>query len=385
MTCRKTRKSKGGKYIGRGSFGCSFRPALKCVGEETVEQNAITKVLVEKDAEKEFKINQLLSVIDPEQIFTLYPYKMCKPIFYYYDKKEMGSSCDDFLKVKHRAIFLKDGGDNLTDVFLRVPKHSFNKVHRALFRALHNLFIGLEYLHSKNFVHLDIKAANVVCKITSGKELKFFGLKIGKPTYLMKFIDFGFSGLVDTVFTKKNNFEYVVWPFELRFVKDSYLNGTSLLEAKDLNIYLNTVANSRQNYVPYWLYKGSSILPSIDDYNTILKYLKSLEPEGKKEMRRDILKKADVYSLGLLLSECYYDLTGIRKIGVNIFTDDSTLVKAKPSPALTGRQHDLVTVPLYDLVDKMTQPDFRKRINATDALQEFRTVLQGIENYFSAQ
>lgn len=379
----KTRKIKGGKYIGRGTYGCSFRPALKCIGEAHIEQNAISKVLIEKNAEKEFKINELLSVIDPEQIFTLYPYKICKPIFYDSDKEEMGNKCDDFLQVKHSAIFLKDGGENLNDVLDRVQRKGFNKVHRALFRGLHNLFIGLEHLHSNNFIHLDIKASNVVCKITSGKELKFFGLKFGKPTYLMKFIDFGFSGHADTVFSKKNTFEYVCWPFELRFVKDKYLNGTMLLETKDLNIYLNTVAESKQNYVPYWLYKGSPILPSLDEYNTILKYLKSLEPEGKKEMRRDLLKKADVYSLGLLLSQCYYELTGIRKIGFNIFTDDSTLVKAKPSAALSGRQHELVSLPLYNLVDKMTEPDFRKRLNATDALSEFKTVLQGIETYFS--
>lgn len=385
MTCRKTRKRKGGKFIGRGTYGCSFRPALKCIGENSVEQNSISKVLVIKNAEKEFKINELLTVIDPEQIFTLYPYKICKPVLYHSDKKDMDNKCDEFLQVNHRAIFLKDGGDNLNDVFFRIPKNGFNKVHRALFRALHNLFIGLEYLHSKNFVHLDIKAANVVCKITSGTELKFFGFKIGKPTYLMKFIDFGFSGNVDTVFSKKNTFEYVCWPFELRFVKDKYLNGTMLLETKDLNNYLNTVANSRLMYVPYWLYKGSPILPSLDEYNTILKYLKTLEPGGKKEMRRDLLKKADVYALGLLLSNCYYQVTGIRKIGVNTYTDDSTLVKAKPSAALSGRQHELVTVPLYNLVDKMTEPDFRKRFNSTDALSEFRTVLQGIETYFSAK
>jgi serine/threonine protein kinase len=365
-------KARGGRYIGRGTFGCTFRPAVRCKTNKSRESNAISKIMLSRNADDEYKIGPILAKIDPEQIFTLYPYKICEPEL---NSINLTDECNNILS-KHdkKAIFLKDGGENLSDVLGKLPKGAIDKGHRNLFRALKNLFVGLEHLHNNNFVHLDIKTKNIVCKITSGNEMRFLGFYIGgKPVYIMKFIDFGMSGMTDNAMKAQNLFEYIMWPFELRLVKNNYLFGFEELSKADIDRYYKTVrGNPIQLYAPYWLLSNTSETPSLDFYNAIHAYTKSLSYEGKLEARRDILKKADVYSLGIVLSNCYYTLTSIRKTGPNSYVNS----------AQGSKQHDEVTVPLFELVDKMTNPDYRLRLTSKDARIEYERVLLGIEAQF---
>jgi len=368
MVFRKTRKAKGGKYIGRGSYGCTFRPAVRCKAEKTREKNAISKVMFAKNADSEYKFSPILMKIDPEQIFTLYPYKICEPQL---DKTNLNyrayTECNKIIsKDDKKAIFLKDGGADLSNVLDRLPKGKFNKIHRNLFRAFLNLFVGLEHLHKNDFVHLDIKAGNIVCKITSGHEMRVLGFfPMGKPNYLMKFIDFGFSNIVDHAFKTNIFFDYLVWPFELRLASDMYFFGLAELGVGDLKAYYDHVKQHSQLHLPYWLINDSAKTPTIDSYKANHAYIKSLGHQGKLEARREIITKADVYGLGLVLADCYYSLTEIRKTGEGVFSAEHPL-----------------NVPIYDLVDKMTHPDYRQRITAKDARVEYERVLLTIEQYF---
>lgn len=369
MGFRKTRKTKGGKYIGRGTFGCTFRPAVRCKAEKMREKNAIAKVMTVKNADSEYKFTPLLMKIDPEQIFTLYPYKICEPQLDATNLNYRASSeCSDILsKAQKKVIFLKDGGADLFNVLERLPKGGFNKIHRNLFRAFMNLFLGLEHLHKNDFVHLDIKLENIVCKITSGLELRIFGFfPGGKPNYLMKFIDFGLSNTVDEAFKNNTFFSYVVWPFELRLASDTYFLGLADLTAADLKSDFYKIRYFNQEYLPYWLLRDAAKTPTIASYKAIQTYIKSLGPEGKLEVRREILKKADVYGLGLVLANCYYTLTGIKKTDEGVYSAEHPL-----------------NVPFYDLIDKMTHPDYRQRLTVKDARVEYEQVLSAIERHFS--
>jgi serine/threonine protein kinase len=310
---------------------------------------------------------------------------MCTPVFESSNLLDSTGECDDILKKPNRmAIFLKDGGENLIHVMRRVVASDFNQVHRAVFRALQNLFVGLDHLHDNDFVHLDIKSSNVVCKLVSGEEKRFFGFYIGRPTYIMKFIDFGISNKTADAMPTTEMFDYFFWPFDLRFVKESYLDETEVLDAVDLLWYYHQIREPVENFAPYWLIRNTPATPQIDFYMGIQEYIKSLNAEGKKEVRRDILKKTDIYGLGLVLADCYYNLTKIRKSGENTYEDDSKTGKNKKF-IVGGTQHTAVTVPLYNLVDKMTHPDFRQRITAKDARVEYERLLLSIEAYFEAE
>jgi len=378
MTRKKARK--GGKYIGHGAYGCTFRPAVRCKTNTDREKNAISKIMHPKNAQDEYKLVPILQKIDPDQRFTLYPYKMCEPQL---DATNLNATyykgeCKGILKQPIlKAIFIKDGGENLWSVFQRIDAGPLNKLHRSVFRALQNLFMGVEHLHANNFVHLDIKLGNIVCKIISGEESRWFGFKVGKPTYLMKLIDFGLSNKIDNALVSWNDtWDYAYWPFDIRLTSEDYtflnINGNSY--PIEYGAYLDNIritGRALTKHFPYWLLQNTRESPSIKNYMAISDYIKAQSPAGKKEARRDILRKTDVYSLGLLLSHCYVYFTTIKKTGPDSYSNTSI-----------KKLHEMVTVPLYNLVDKMTHYDYRLRITAKDAQIEYAQLLQNIEAYF---
>ena len=54
-------KTKGGKVIASGGYGCVFSPALKCKGSSKRENNKITKLMTERHATDEY--NEINSII----------------------------------------------------------------------------------------------------------------------------------------------------------------------------------------------------------------------------------------------------------------------------------------------------------------------------------
>jgi serine/threonine protein kinase len=362
---RKTRK-RGGKYIGRGSYGCTFRPAVRCTTNAKREKNAVSKILRKADAEEEYKMVPTLLTIDPEQKYTLYPLKMCDPIFDFGNLNENSVLCKNIIShPTKKMILMKDGGVDLLDVIERLPKGKFNKLHLAFFKGLLNVFAGIEHLHANDFVHLDIKAANVVCKIEKGKETTFFGF-MGNPTYTTKLIDFGLSGkLTDKTKSKDKFGDYIVWPFEVRLIQETYLDGSETLEDIDLDTYLYTIRLGKHGYAktaPYWLINDTRKTPKLDYYKSILATLRRQSLKAQEDTKRDILRKADVYALGLLLSQCYCELSEIYQRGENVYSN----VMAKD---------DSISEPLFNLVNNMTNPDFRLRITAKDARIEYENIL----------
>lgn len=376
-----TRKAKkGGKYIGRGTYGCTFRPALRCSGNNNADKGAITKVMTQENAETEFLHHYILSKIDPHQDFTLYPYRICTPSirksnlgYWYYGR------CDDIL---HRpyigSLLMKDGGDDLSIVLNRLRKGKLNQLHLSIFRALRNLFIGLEHLHAHEFVHCDIKSNNIVCKLTNGVESSYLGFYPGTPTYVMKFIDFGYSDTTDKALDRLQtnaDFNYFVFPFDLRLIINSHMEGITSFNVWDLSEYRSEAIRQTRNmgHLPYHVY-SSSTPNSVLFYINIQNYITTLTPAGKLEERRTLLKKADVYSLGLVLAEVYLRLTGIKKTAEDSY-----------SKMYSKRLHQTVTLPLYDLVGQMTNPDYRKRITAKDARIIYTQLLLEMEKYIDCK
>jgi len=377
MAVRKTLK-KGGKYIGRGSYGCTFRPAIRCQTNAKREKNAVSKILNSPNADEEFKMAPTLKTIDPEQKYTLYPIKLCNAAFEPSNLNENSVLCRNIIRKKTRKmILMKDGGVNLVTVVDRLPHGKFNKLHYAFFKGLLNIFVGLEHLHANDFVHLDIKAGNIVSKIESGKETTFLGF-MGNPTYTTKLIDFGLSGLVKDKINavEEGAFgDYIVWPFEIRIIQDNYLKGKDSLEELDLDSYLYSIRRHEKDYAkpaPYWLLHDTGKTPKIDHYKSILAALQKQSPAAQEETKRDILKKADVYALGLVLSECYSILTDIYQIHEKTFSNIKNI-----------KQRNNISEPLFDLVNNMTNPDFRLRITAKDARIIYEDVLHGMESYLS--
>ena len=78
-------QSKGGNIIGSGGFGCVFRPALTCRGKTGTNEPQISKLMLNEDAEEEYKettkFKHILEKIIPgnENFFIFNNVNMCEP------------------------------------------------------------------------------------------------------------------------------------------------------------------------------------------------------------------------------------------------------------------------------------------------------------------
>jgi hypothetical protein len=65
----------GGKVLASGGFGCIFSPALKCKGSTQRKRNTVSKLMISKNATREYdeisKLNNILNKIPNYKIYLL--------------------------------------------------------------------------------------------------------------------------------------------------------------------------------------------------------------------------------------------------------------------------------------------------------------------------
>ena len=76
-------KKIGGALIGRGAFGCVFKPSLSCPGEKGGEEDLVSKVFFGEDSKKESKVemrlNEKIKNIKGHEEWAHIWYKNCIP------------------------------------------------------------------------------------------------------------------------------------------------------------------------------------------------------------------------------------------------------------------------------------------------------------------
>ena len=85
-TYKKTKKRFGGKAVDAGSYGCVFKPAIKCASPQPVpyDSKSISKLMYSEDTEAELieiaKVKKFISTIpNKEDYFLLSNTYPCKP------------------------------------------------------------------------------------------------------------------------------------------------------------------------------------------------------------------------------------------------------------------------------------------------------------------
>jgi serine/threonine protein kinase len=186
---RKTRKKvfKGGKVIASGGFGCVFRPALKCKDSKYNEDGYISKLMLNKYAEREFKLikqahDSVKNIPNFKRYFLVYDYNMCQPSFLSSnDLIDYDLKCKDTLPdssnyinknlINYKIINSPDGGIDLSywldNKFGKYASNTENfadllwNINTSLVNLLNN---GIFKLKDFSYYHMDIKAQNILVK-----------------------------------------------------------------------------------------------------------------------------------------------------------------------------------------------------------------------------
>ena len=178
--------NKGGKPIKSGSYGCVFKPVLKCDKNKSAElENGISKLMEEEAAKIEFDTilevqRHIKGIPNNNDYFLVNDIKMCAPDkLSNEDLNEFDTVCNDIVKytgydkniinnnLKHfKIINMPYGGIDLNEFWKRMmdfpakdKKKIFALVNSILIRLLEN---GIIPLNQTGFYHLDVKGGNIL-------------------------------------------------------------------------------------------------------------------------------------------------------------------------------------------------------------------------------
>ena len=313
-----TRKLRGGKYTGQGTYGCGFAPALRCTGETVRKFGLFTKLVLEDEADKEEAKLAIIQPVDPDMKYILYPVKICrvnKDVLGKNNPENDVESCSlatfpDELD-EARALQYIDGGIDLEKFVVEAYKVL------PAFQSLTNLFKGLSVLHKAGVSHNDIKPANIVIKEEEG------------GTFITRFIDIGFvhkmENGVRAVDELPFDADYYPWPYEMKFSLAPIRPPT----AKSVKDWYGSYTHSMFKYLPHeHLYnedgskkftlqnadallaafqkKADSMVPALSANDKLdrVKIRQRLWVVATK-ISELVLSKVDTYSLGNVLMYIY--------------------------------------------------------------------------------
>ena len=184
-TKKYTKKRKGGKAIGSGTYGCVFRPALRCKKSKT-RTSGISKLGFRNHSKNEWKQLQLVisyikKIPHYKQYFLLDNMNLCNPASLTLKDKINFEKCfgleeydisqdtvnDNLSKLK--VINMPYGGINLSTA-IENSKLKLPMANRLLRQLLINAIIPMNKLR---VYHFDLKADNVLYKNKAIKIIDF--------------------------------------------------------------------------------------------------------------------------------------------------------------------------------------------------------------------
>ena len=215
--------TKPANVIGEGSYGCIHRPSLVC-GDVNVKsyRNRVSKVLLEKNAQKEFDEYETISRMDPHKKYHLGTPIMCKPKKIKYNTDALHKCETKYLQDNVALLVMKDGGKSIDEctkeIIMKSRQHPAAAIEeiKDILRSLRVLFEGLGEFENQNILHCDLKPQNVVYDSTKKKSYFIdFGLMqssldfLNNPDGSSRTVHWSFP--MDNVFSTARDFcEYIL-------------------------------------------------------------------------------------------------------------------------------------------------------------------------------
>lgn len=378
---------KGGKVVGKGTYGCVYNPPMKCKGETIREDDTISKLMDKTEAVKEVTEMSVIDNIDPEYEFHVELRRICDPgapikgIDYrvgadgkiinkcpmmddVLQHKNMSRMIEELNKKNLKLVKYEDGGQNLaTFIGNEIGSLDTDPAKSAfflrLFLSMENLFKGLVVMDRHEFCHFDIKLENIVIKPQTDGE-----------RFTLKYIDFGMSRNYKEIPSRgvfKNS--YFAWPLETMMFVPGIYNTIASDSAKDT--MLSAFNRSFSAKIANQTIDSRTLDPytkTVNDPRIFSNYLRDIDGEGgpkkdKYEMFQEMTSKIDTFSLGIVLLECWANI-----LKIFFYNDDATDV------LLDTFTHREIFDEIQELILNMIRPYYGIRYNAEQAYAKFLSI-----------
>lgn len=319
-------------FVASGSYGCVFRPHLRCVEKVVVSRGTIGKVFAD---EEEYEIEQhaqsMVYKVDPRGEFTVTAQGACSTNPIKQRPTDNIAKCTLVdAAIPNKQIIYPNGGKSLDDIIFdkAITKRTFLK----LLRAMGPIFKGLTLFKKHGIIHQDIKPDNIVY---DGSHLRL--------------IDFGILSSMDTHYTSVGNkhmlsADYPYFPPEYKLIHYGTRRSSDYITSRYLDNFVFSlhIAGHVVN-LPTILQRELDI--DIDDEMRQMHAM--LKQKQKTNRTYDLSAFIDVYQLGLCVFMMWCAIPG----------------KNKNVPGLKN------------LLRNMIQPNVFKRATAAQAWQQYQGVV----------
>lgn len=359
------------KLIGKGTYGCVYRPQFPCKGEK-VETGKVSKVMEKRYALDEIQEMKKIDKIDSKYEFHLSTPKLCDFDKLTSTQKRNLQECSnlelEWVRQKDIPMVLEDkdikllqiddGGMSLSSIInnLSIDRMPLTKVFiYEMMKSFEPIFKGLVKLNQKKFVHFDIKPDNIVYNTVDEK---------------MKFIDWGLSGSYSKI--AKSDFAncrmYWVLPSECLFLCKSefkllelasgaYNDETRDFYLKQISKHMEKTYNESYSSVFDKHYAHNSLYKTTIDMKELREYAKMFKSLGKTEFKNQLISSLDTFSVGLILAHMLVYMSNKRFA----FNPDSMLVKLQTDRKRASIEGLKTFKEIHRIVSGMLEPRFSRR------------------------
>ena len=207
----KNRTHKGGRFIDKGGFGCTFAfPPLPCwdpSGGPAVRRSSdqISKLMYQLPAQEAILKNRMFRKIDPTQkhFISTSDTDRCRPDLGATDPSDQLDKCHLNTSKPLDLLFFEFGGTSLEKLTLSAKEYA------PFFKSLYNILEGMTLAHANDIVHHDIKPGNIITRALPSGEFQ------------TRVIDFDLANDLKGITLSKLSHldsQYIFYPFETIFV-----------------------------------------------------------------------------------------------------------------------------------------------------------------------
>ena len=355
---------RGGKFLGEGSYGCVFHPAIKkCnilnanTNTNSKQSNYVSKVFTDiAEAHKDFNQGKVMSRIDTKNEYTIVPVSMCELDFDELKKAEV-----EYRKCNKLAY---DNIDGIVQVVYSEKGIALDDYMKQNNLTVSNvldiaeyLIKGVKFFKDNKVIHHDIKPPNIVMTADN------------KP----KYIDFGLTQEYSTYFENAFGANYRYWSKEMGLYDE--IRAYVLPDVRDLKYGVCEVWKKRfSDTKEVFLEKSKTKINIVSIYR---KYFPDFFDEimGKVydekigciyDQSSNKMVSSDVDKLNQIF-EPFLDKFDIFGIGRTI---EDMLETVEDTPDSTSHSEYSKYEGLIKLVEQTTLSDPRKRMTVEKTLSE---------------
>jgi len=215
-------------YVAEGTYGCVYRPPIKCKNGKKYTIGKVSKLMTRRAANKEINEYKFIKTVDKNNKYYPGPPIGCEPDPIDANNEMTPGECklfEDNPNIKdYKLLIYNDGGYDL-DKFVKTQLDSYLASNRQeqtdlFFLHAYNLFEGLRLFLKNDLLHHDIKPQNIV---------------FDPATYRFNYIDFGLAekkSVLSSEIIGETNHENFHWSYPLEF---GFLNSNKMYYFKNLN------------------------------------------------------------------------------------------------------------------------------------------------------